>query len=100
MKHSLFLLALCRWFLRFKSELLLIGLFSISIAVAYPQTVAEYGFKDYQGNFTPLVGGMSNNFQGTLDEGAWQNLLIGFNFSYEGVMYTTASASTNGFVRL
>jgi hypothetical protein len=39
-------------------------------------------------------------FQGDRDNGAWQNISLGFNFKYAGAEFSKASASTNGFVRL
>src|SRR6185436_3626144 len=69
--------------------------------------ITNYTFAASGGSFTALTGstvvpavGTYTDFDDPTDEGAYNNLPIGFSFSYLGTNYTTASASTNGFAVL
>ncbi len=65
---------------------------------ANSQNIANYTFSAASGSFTPLVGGTTGTLTGTTDEGAINNIPIGFTFYYMGVPYTTISAVTNGWL--
>ncbi|MEI6507262.1 MAG: T9SS type A sorting domain-containing protein [Bacteroidota bacterium] len=66
------------------------------------QTVTKYAFSPSSSTFTNLVGGTVPTMEpgGTLDDGYFINLPIGFNFFYNSLAYTSLSASTNGFICL
>jgi hypothetical protein len=51
------------------------------------------------GTFTSIATtGTAATRTGTVDEGAYNNLPLGFTFQHAGSAYTTASASTNGWL--
>ncbi|MFD2719066.1 beta strand repeat-containing protein [Hymenobacter monticola] len=66
---------------------------------AQAQSVANYTFAASSGTFTPLSGGTVATASST-DDGVTAVLPIGFTFIYNGVAYTSFSASTNGFLGL
>ncbi|MDO7876999.1 T9SS type A sorting domain-containing protein [Hymenobacter sp. ASUV-10] len=58
-------------------------------------------FASSAGTFTSLAGNGSSTTAtrtGTVDEGAYNSLPLGFSFQYAGSTYTTVSASTNGWL--
>ncbi|RAK64063.1 hypothetical protein DLM85_19155 [Hymenobacter edaphi] len=71
---------------------------------AWAQSLANYNapngsFVASAGTYTPLSGGTVPALSsGSLDDGLFNALPIGFTFFYNGTPYTTVSASTNGFV--
>ncbi|MEO6228754.1 MAG: hypothetical protein ABIP10_01440 [Ferruginibacter sp.] len=65
------------------------------------QSVTNYTFASSSGTFTAVSGGTTlPGGTGTTDDGYWNAIPIGFNFWYMGTMYTTISASTNGWLTL
>ena len=64
------------------------------------QNVTNYSFAASAGSFTTLSGATVPPGTGTVDEGIWNAIPIGFNFWYMGTRYTTVSASTNGWLTL
>ena len=68
------------------------------ISDGFAQNVTNYTFSASSGTFTALVAGTTNSGQGSIDDGAWNNNPIGFDFWYMGTRYTTISASTNGWL--
>jgi hypothetical protein len=68
---------------------------------ASAQAVANYSFAATTGTFTALTGATSPALSsGTVDDGTFAALPIGFDFWYMGSMYTTVSASTNGWLAM
>jgi hypothetical protein len=61
----------------------------------------NYTYAASSGTFTALSGATSPALSaGTVDEGYFNGLPIGFDFWYNGTRYTTVSASTNGWLTL
>jgi len=74
---------------------LLVSLLVSGTAVA--QSITNYTFVPSSGTFTPLVGANIPALSGgSLDDGYYNDLPIGFTFNYLGDGYTTISATTNG----
>jgi hypothetical protein len=74
--------------------MLLIALFSVQNLQAQ-----GYAFSATSGSFTALSGGTTMALTGgTVDDGWYNAIPIGFTFKYWGVDYTTTAASTNGFL--
>lgn len=71
---------------------------------AKPATGQAYSFTpavltSSAGTFTSISGtGTAATRTGTVDEGAYNALPVGFTFSHAGGSYTTVSASTNGWL--
>ncbi len=65
------------------------------------QNITNYVFSAVSGTFTQIQGtggSVSPALSGgTLDDGYFNSIAIGFPFTYEGISYTTISASTNGW---
>lgn len=81
--------------------LLLIAAFSFSVREGYSQVVTNYAFatNTNAGNYTALTGAtVPTPLVGTIDNGAFYNIPIGFEFWYMGNRYTQLSAGTNGIV--
>lgn len=72
----------------------------ICFATAQAQKVTEYVFRASNTTYQSEAGAILASFEGTEDEGAFQNLDIGFDFNFNGTIYNTVSASTNGFAQL
>ncbi|MEO0084855.1 MAG: hypothetical protein ABIJ94_03955, partial [candidate division WOR-3 bacterium] len=74
--------------------------FSLALLVngnAKAQSLSDYNFIPSSGTFTPLTGATIPTLSGgSLDDGYYNNLPIGFTFNYLGMDYTTISATTNG----
>ena len=65
------------------------------------QSVTNYTFSASSGTYTALVGGISPALtSGTVDEGWYNGIPIGFTYTYMGTAYTTMSACTNGWMTL
>ncbi|ROL60803.1 hypothetical protein D9V86_09040 [Bacteroidetes/Chlorobi group bacterium ChocPot_Mid] len=59
----------------------------------------KYSFISESRPFVPLTGATVPSLSGgTPDEGFYLGIPIGFDFAYHGNIYTTVSASTNGFL--
>lgn len=74
----------------------------ISISGLKAQSITNYTFatntlNTYTALTTPTVPTLS---AGTVDDGYYNSLPIGFDFWYMGTRYTTISASTNGWITL
>ncbi|MBS1583516.1 MAG: fibronectin type III domain-containing protein [Bacteroidetes bacterium] len=67
-------------------------------ATATAQTVSQYLFLETTEAYTPLAGGTNSSATG--DDGSQDNINIGFNFTYNGTVYSTFSINTNGWIRL
>lgn len=74
----------------------------IAISATMAQAaVTDFTFNAFSGFFTGLTGATSPVLSGgNLDDGYWNGMPIGFAFTYNGTNYTTASASTNGWMTL
>lgn len=81
----------------FATSLLLI---SSSFTNKVQAQIAAYGFSASSGTFTELSGGNTAALSGTLDDGRFNTLPIGFSFIYLGSNYSTISATTNGWAAL
>ncbi|MDB5258249.1 MAG: hypothetical protein JWM14_2944, partial [Chitinophagaceae bacterium] len=69
--------------------------------IASAQTLTNYTLGSASGTFTALAAATNPALTaGSVDDGYFNNLPIGFNFYYMGVRYTTVSASTNGWISL
>jgi hypothetical protein len=65
------------------------------------QTVTNYSFTSSSGTFTALSGATAPGLSsGSIDDGIFNALPIGFDFWYMGARYTTVSASTNGWLTM
>jgi len=63
--------------------------------------ISAYSFSSSAGTYTPLVGGtVLNTATRTFDDNSYNALPIGFNFNYNGTVYTTVSANSNGFIEM
>lgn len=84
-----------------KMQLLFLLLMASALSVVNAQSVTNYTFSASAGTYVPLAGGTTPTLSGgDADDGWYNNLPIGFTFTYMGVPYTTFSASTNGFITL
>ena len=61
------------------------------------QSVTNYTFSESLEAYVPVAG---TNSTATGDDGAQNNIDIGFSFPFGGLQYGTFSISTNGFIRL
>lgn len=65
------------------------------------QTITNYSFASTSGTFTALSGATAPGLSsGSVDDGVFNALPIGFDFWYMGARYTTVSASTNGWLTM
>ncbi|MFN2393853.1 MAG: hypothetical protein ABR566_18065, partial [Pyrinomonadaceae bacterium] len=63
------------------------------------QSMSDYTFTPSSGTFLSLNGAtVQRTVNDNLDEGYYPLAPIGFNFKYNDVVYTTVSASTNGWM--
>lgn len=64
------------------------------------QALSNYYFTPSNGTFTELSGATIQPLEnGDKDDGWYPLAPVGFNFTYNGTVYTQVSASTNGFMR-
>lgn len=63
----------------------------------FAQGVSGYVFSQTTDTYIPVVG---TNSTATGDDGIQNNIPIGFPFNFGGVIYSTFSLSTNGWIRL
>ena len=74
------------------------------IVLLFSKSIAQppnYAFQAESGVYTPLVGGtVAVITSGDFDDGFSNALPIGFTFTYNGINYTTISASANGWTAL
>ncbi len=67
--------------------------------VLVAQSITNYTFTASSDTFNPLSGGTSPGLTGgTVNDGWFNAIPIGFTFWYMGTAYTTLSASTNGWM--
>ncbi|RZL15074.1 MAG: hypothetical protein EOO89_14840, partial [Pedobacter sp.] len=64
------------------------------------QNMTNYGFGAVTATYTALSGATIATKTGTIDNGTYNAIPIGFGFWYMGTQYTTISAGTNGFLIL
>lgn len=88
--------------LNFKFRFLLLTLiFATAFSEVRSQSITNYAFSASAGTFTPLSGAnVATLSGGSNDEGYYNTLPVGFNFTYMGVTYSNFSASTNGWMTL
>jgi hypothetical protein len=74
--------------------------FTLSLVFTSParaQSITDYALSPSSGSFTPLTGAtFPARSGGTLDDGYYNALPIGFTFDFNGTTYTQVSATTNG----
>ncbi len=68
----------------------------VTADLSIPSTANTYSFTTSTGTFTPLSGGTAVST--LLVDDAATVVPIGFDFQYEGVSYSLAAASSNGFL--
>ncbi|HPS61994.1 MAG TPA: BNR-repeat neuraminidase N-terminal domain-containing protein, partial [Bacteroidales bacterium] len=79
--------------------LIIIALEIIIPVALTAQNIFNYAFTASGGVFTPLSGGTSPALSGgTVNDGWFNGIPLGFTFYYMGSPYTTVSASTNGWM--
>ena len=85
-----------------KYKAILVSLLSGLLAIcANSQSVTSYTFAASSSTFTALSGASTPTLSsGSSDDGIFNNIPIGFDFWYMGTQYSTASASTNGWITL
>ncbi|MBL7975322.1 MAG: hypothetical protein JNJ85_10440, partial [Candidatus Kapabacteria bacterium] len=75
-----------------------------SVLVVIPvsaQVLNNYIFTSSTSTFTPLTGASIPNIGvGSLDDGTYENIPLGFDFYYMGNRYSTVSMCTNGYITL
>lgn len=62
--------------------------------------VSSYTFSQSSGTYTPITGGTVIASGAAVDDDNYNALPIGFNFNYNGTVYTTFSLNANGFIAL
>ena len=63
------------------------------------QSISSYTFSALSGTFTPLTSGTTRTITGgSLDDGYYGNIPLGFVFNYGGSNYTSVAACTNGWI--
>ncbi|GEM_PF-7029783 len=84
----------------FLKRLLFLCTALIITGTAWGQDMAEeYLFSASSGTYTEISGGtMLVNGTSNMDSEAYLNQEIGFNFEFNGVVYTQFSVTTNGFI--
>jgi len=84
---------------------LLFLIYCLSLGNLFSQ-VSSYTFGSSTGTYTPIAGGTNaDNFTTWtntvfFDDGIYAPQPIGFNFTYEGIVFTTFGISQNGFIIL
>jgi len=82
-------------------NILAIGIASIAGIYSANAQLGNYTFASSQSTYVPITGGQTPALTaGDLDEGYVAGIPLGFEFIYNGVIYTTISFSTNGFATL
>lgn len=88
-------------FIRFLLKSFISGCLLICIIPSLrAQSISNYIFSASSTTFTGLSGPTNPTLSGTVDEGYYNAVPIGFDFWYMGDRYTTVSASTNGWLTL
>jgi len=62
--------------------------------------ITDYSFTPSAGAYTFLSGATNPTNTSGADDGYYNSIPIGFTFNYDGIDYTTLSASTNGWLTL
>ncbi len=65
---------------------------------SHAQNITQYNFTSTSGSFTAIDGISPALSTGSVDDGAFNNLPIGFDFWFMGERHTRISASTNGLI--
>lgn len=85
---------------------LLLSFFILLTSFFVNSQVSSYTFGSSTGTYTPIAGGTNaDNFTTWtntvfFDDGVYAPQSIGFNFTYEGSVFTTFGISQNGFIIL
>ncbi len=83
-----------------KNLLLLILLTSSFYLMSQNRALSLYTFEESQGNFTSIADNGTLLTPDSWDDGCTPATAIGFNFEYNGVVYSQFSVNTNGTVNL
>lgn len=75
-----------------------------ALLTLHAQSITNYAFSYSTGSFNSIVGQTGTQtaslISGSTDDGYYDYMPIGFEFVYMGQIYTTVSASTNGWMTL
>lgn len=75
--------------------------FCCFFSTLYSQTAASYVFTPSSSSYVPLTMATTATISGTVDEGYFNGIPMGFNFAYCGTNnYTLINVSTNGWMTL
>lgn len=78
---------------------LLLMCFMMMFAANLKAQVSAYSFSQSSGTFTPITGGAIVGTP-TADDPSFGTLNIGFNFDYNGTVYTQFGLNTNGWISM
>ncbi len=88
-----------------RSAFIVLSAWILLMATGLAQSIAtNYTFSQSVGTYTPITGGTvlaridPANTSGFQDDEAFNNIPIGFNFNFNGTVYTNVSISTNGYL--
>lgn len=71
----------------------------VDASVPVDGTVSNYSFSASTGTYSPITGGV--DVPGAIgDDNGTGNLPIGFNFTYNGTVYSSFAVSSNGYIQL
>ncbi|TCD07708.1 DUF2341 domain-containing protein [Pedobacter frigidisoli] len=83
----------------YRIRLFLSIVFLFSAIAASAQSINNYSFSQSSSTYIALTGATNaTGLVGSLDDGLYQNIPIGFDFWYMGNRFTSISAGTNGFL--
>jgi len=97
--RAIYLFKFC--FMRKIYSLLLVGL--LAAFSGYAQNVSSYAFSsNSSGSYSPITGGtlIKNTSTTSIDDDVYNNLDIGFTFSYAGTSTNKFSINANGYIEL
>ena len=91
--------------LNLRNKLVLFCLLTLTISTLKSQTAANYTFAASSGTYTALSGATSVTVTGSaspgaVDDGKYNGIAIGFNFTFGSIIYTHIHVSTNGWLTL
>lgn len=78
---------------------LFLGILLLTVLTTNAQ-VSTYTFGQAAGSPTYLVSGYTEHTSGTTDYGTYEDVPIGFNFNYNGTIYTSVSIANDGSIAM